>query len=102
MCLDANEPAWALAGAGHAAAAGNSGRLVVATPELSKPPELVLTEVKGSMPSTRPWVRYELANPALERLASGQKILLRVGPEQGQALRAKLASLRSALAAAPR
>ena len=30
------------------------------------------------MASERPWVRYEYADPGLQALSSGQKILLRV------------------------
>ncbi len=62
---------------------------------------LVLTEVKGTVSSARPWVRYELADPPLEQLAAGQKILLRVGQAHGQRLRARLAELRATLLAAP-
>jgi len=64
-------------------------------------PLLQLTEVKGSVPSTQPWLRYEFADPALQSLSSGQRILLRVGPAQRQALKAKLVELRGLLARAP-
>jgi len=56
-----------------------------------------LTEVKGSVPSVRPWVRYEFADPALESLSAGQKILLRVGPVNQRRLKAKLAGIRQEL-----
>ena len=72
--------------------------LLLATPEAPFPPKLRLTEVKGPIPSTRPWVRYEFADPALEALAAGQKILLRVGPEHRRRLQARLAELRAQLA----
>lgn len=75
--------------------------LMLATPEAPFPPKLRLTEVKGPIPSTRPWVRYEFADPALEALAAGQKILLRVGPEHRRRLQERLAQLRSLLAAQP-
>lgn len=60
------------------------------------PPVLVvqLTEVKGSIPSVRPWVRYEYADPALEALSSGQKIMLRVGSVNQSRLKAMLSELR--------
>jgi hypothetical protein len=64
-------------------------------------PLMQLTEVKGSVPSTQPWLRYEFADPDLQSLSSGQRILLRVGPTHRQALKAKLVELRKLLARAP-
>jgi hypothetical protein len=64
-------------------------------------PLMQLTEVKGSVPSTQPWLRYEFADSDLQSLSSGQRILLRVGPAHRQALKAKLAELRKLLARAP-
>jgi hypothetical protein len=75
--------------------------LLLATPEVSYPVKLHLTEVKGPIPSERPWVRYEYADPALEKLAAGQKILLRVGPVNARRLKAKLAEARSQLTKTP-
>ena len=46
-------------------------------------------EVKGTVASLRPWVRYELADPTLESMSAGRKILLRVGPENQRRLQAK-------------
>src|SRR5450830_562573 len=71
-------------------------RLLV-TPDAAYPVKVRLTEVKGSVPSVRPWVRYELADPALESLSAGQKILLRVGPVNQRRLKAKLAGIRQEL-----
>jgi hypothetical protein len=68
--------------------------LLLATPEIEGPVKLHLTEVKGSVPSERPWVRYQYEDPALEALASGQKILVRMGPVNERRLKAKLAELR--------
>jgi hypothetical protein len=70
---------------------------LLATPEPAQPPRVQLTEVKGPIPSTRPWVRYEFADPKLEALSSGQKILIRVGPEHARRLKQKLAALRQQL-----
>lgn len=64
-------------------------------------PLMQLTEVKGSVPSTQPWLRYEFADPNLQSLSAGQRIMLRVGPAHRQALKAKLAELRKLLARAP-
>ncbi len=72
--------------------------LLIATPVPTAPMELKLTEVKGPIPSTSPWVRYEFVDPALEALPSGQKMMLRVGPAHQQRLRAKLIEVRSQLA----
>ena len=57
--------------------------------------------MKGPISSDRPWVRYEFADPALEALPAGSKMLLRMGPENARRLKAKLAELRSAIARAP-
>lgn len=76
--------------------------VLLATPEPAPgAPLLQLTEVKGSVPSTQPWLRYEFADPALQSLASGQKILLRVGPLHRRTLKAKLGELRALLTRAP-
>ena len=74
---------------------------LLATPVQSRPLQVTLVEVKGSVPSLRPWVRYEYVDPALQRLSSGQKILLRVGPENHRRLRALLQTYRGVLTGAP-
>jgi Protein of unknown function (DUF3014) len=72
------------------------------TPEPRPPgPLMQLTEVKGSVPSTQPWLRYEFADTDLQSLSAGQRIMLRVGPAHRQALKAKLAEIRKLLARAP-
>jgi hypothetical protein len=76
---------------------------LLATPEPAPGAPLVqLTEVKGNVPSTQPWLRYEFADPQLQSLSSGQRILLRVGAQHRQALKAKLAELRRQIAAVGR
>jgi len=72
--------------------------LLVATPVPERPLAVTLTEIKGPIPSTRPWVRYEFVDPSLESLAAGQKILLRVGPTHQRRLQVKLADFRSQIA----
>jgi hypothetical protein len=75
---------------------------LLATPEPRPPgPLMQLTEVKGSVPSTQPWLRYEFADTDLQSLSAGQRIMLRVGPAHRQALKAKLAEIRKLLARAP-
>lgn len=72
--------------------------LLLATPEPPGPLPLVLTEVKGPVPSVRPWTRHEFADPALEARPAGQKMLLRVGPEHARALKAQLRAFRAQIA----
>lgn len=60
--------------------------VLLATPEVSGPIEL-----------TQPSVMYEFADPQLEALAPAQKQLLRMGPENGARLRAKLEEIRALL-----
>lgn len=71
---------------------------LIATPVQTAPLALTLVEVRGEVPSTRPWMRYEFADPALESLSAGRKILLRTGPDNHQRLRAKLVDLRERVA----
>jgi hypothetical protein len=75
---------------------------LLAAPEPAGPPAVHLIEVKGSTPSTRPWVRYEYVDPGMEALSSGQKMLIRMGPEQARRIKAKLAEFRRLVAKAPR
>jgi hypothetical protein len=60
---------------------------LLATPDISAPVELV-----------RPKVQYEFQDPALEALSSGQKILIRIGPEHATQIKAKLREIRALLA----
>ena len=71
--------------------------LLIATPVPEKPITLKLTEVKGPIASTHPWLRYEFVDPALEALPAGQKVMLRVGPANQQRLRSKLKEMRATL-----
>ena len=59
-----------------------------------------LTEVKGPVQPVRPWVRYEYADPQLESLSSGQKIMVRVGLENERRLKASLRGFREQIATA--
>lgn len=60
---------------------------------------LATPQVSGPLALVRPHVLYEYADPALEALSPGQKILLRVGPENAAIARAKLIQLRAELEA---
>jgi hypothetical protein len=70
---------------------------LIATPVPAQPPAVQLVEVKGSVPSQRPWVRYEFADPQLQAQSAGRKILLRVGPDNQRRLQVKLVEIRQQL-----
>lgn len=70
---------------------------LLAAPAPAGPLTVRLVEVKGSVASTMPWTRYEFADPALEKLGTGQKIMLRVGAANAQRLKAKLAEFRAGI-----
>jgi hypothetical protein len=74
---------------------------LLATPEPAATPALRLTEVKGPQPLTQPWLHYEYADTGLEALSSGQKMLVRMGPENARRLKAKLAEFRRLIASGP-
>lgn len=71
--------------------------LLLATPEPQRSPEVVFTEVKGPFAPVRPWTHYAFADPELQSLTAGQKMLLRVGAEQRQRLKQQLRALRAQL-----
>lgn len=71
---------------------------LLATPPAPKLAEVKLTEVKGPIPSNRPWVRYEFADPSLQSLSAGQRMLLRTGDVNQRRLMARLRDLRAQIA----
>ena len=60
---------------------------------------LATPDVTGPIQLARPSVMYVYADPALEGLSSGQKTLLRMGPQNAAAIKAKLTELKNAVAA---
>lgn len=74
--------------------------LLIATPVPEGPVAVELTPVNGQMPTVRPWVRYEFSDPSLRRLSSGQKILVRMGPDNERRLQAVLRAVRKQVAIA--
>ena len=60
---------------------------LLATPEPAGPPRLV-----------QPKVLYEFADPELERLSAGQKILIRMGPDAAARIKARLREFRRRVA----
>lgn len=69
-----------------------------AAPEPEGPLQVRLTKVEGEVPSVQPWVRYEYADPALQSLSSGQKMLVRMGLDNERRLKAVLGELRRRIA----
>jgi hypothetical protein len=51
-------------------------------------------EVDGPIALVRPRVQYEFADPDLEARSAGQKLLLRMGPENANLIKSKLRQLR--------
>ncbi len=70
---------------------------LLATPVPEAPLAVELVEVKGPIPSERPWTRYVFVDEDLQSLAAGQKMLLRVGPANERRLKAKLLEVRKLL-----
>jgi hypothetical protein len=64
--------------------------VMLATPQPAGPIELV-----------RPNVMYTYADPALEARPAGQKLLMRMGPENAAVIKAKLMELRAIVTATP-
>jgi hypothetical protein len=71
-------------------------RLVEVIDELEKTPEPT-----APVDLVRPSVMYQFADPALEGLPAGEKILIRMGPENASVIKAKLAELRAIVTAGP-
>jgi PAS domain S-box-containing protein len=57
--------------------------------------------VKGPIELTQPNVLFEYADPQIEALSSGQKLLLRMGPDNAKRVQAKLKELRRAVTTQP-
>jgi hypothetical protein len=71
-------------------------RLVAVIDDLLRTPD-----VQGPIQLVQPKVFYQFADPKLESLSSGQKLLLRIGPANAAIVKAKLRELRSAVARRP-
>jgi len=68
-------------------------RLVEALDVMIKTPEQ-----PGQLALSQPKILYEYADPALEGLPAGQKIMLRMGPENAARVRVKLREIRNLIA----
>jgi hypothetical protein len=62
---------------------------------------LATPEPKGAVELVRPNVMYTFADATLERRSAGQKLLIRMGPDNEEAIKAKLTELRAAITAGP-
>lgn len=60
---------------------------------------LATPKVEGQIRLVRPHVLYKFADPELESLSSGQKALIRMGPENAALIKAKLKEVRAELQA---
>ena len=69
-------------------------RLLEAIDDLLEAPE-----VSAPVKLVRPKVVYKFADPELESLSAGQKVMIRMGPDNAAKVKAKLRELRRALAA---
>lgn len=67
-------------------------------PEPQEPLAVRLLEVRGEFTDPRPWVRWEFADPQLQSLSAGQKILVRMGPANEQRAKLVLGKLRRLVA----
>jgi Protein of unknown function (DUF3014) len=63
---------------------------------------LATPEVAGPIRLTQPGVFYQFADPTLEERSAGQKLLIRMGPENAAAIKDKLRALRKAVASQER
>ncbi|HNU12074.1 MAG TPA: DUF3014 domain-containing protein [Rubrivivax sp.] len=70
---------------------------LLGAPKAPEPLALHLVEVKGEIPSTRPWVRYEFADPKLQTASAGHKIMLRIGNANQARVKTALRALRAEL-----
>ncbi len=62
---------------------------------------LAAPQPAGPIALVRPNVMYTFADPALEARSAGQKLLIRMGPENAARIKAKLKELRAAITVAP-
>jgi Protein of unknown function (DUF3014) len=63
---------------------------------------LATPEVAGPIRLTQPGVFYQFADPTLEERSAGQKLLIRMGPQNAAAIKVKLRELRKAVASQER
>ena len=62
---------------------------------------LATPDVQGPISLVRPKVFYQFADPKLEALPAGQKVLIRMGPQNASIIKQKLQQFRAAITAQP-
>src|SRR5487761_503270 len=62
---------------------------------------LATPDVQGPIELVRPKVFYQFADPKLEALPAGQKVLIRMGPQNASVIKQKLQQFRAAITAQP-
>lgn len=65
------------------------------TPSVDGPLAVRLADIKGPVQPARPWVIVEFADASMEERSAGQKLLLRMGAQHAQTLKAALRRLRA-------
>ena len=75
--------------------------LLLATPEPPGALRVRLPEFGADLKPERPWVLYEYADPALQQLSAGQRILLRMGPDNLRRVKTRLREIRAEVATRP-
>lgn len=68
------------------------------TPSPVNYPAVELPVINGPVQPERPWVMYEFMDQDLAELTSGQKLMLRMGPDNMQRVKARLQALRKLIA----
>jgi hypothetical protein len=61
---------------------------------------LAAPEMQGPVRLVQPKVFYQFAEPALENLSAGQKLMIRIGPDNAMHVKAKLQEIRKEITAA--
>jgi hypothetical protein len=74
---------------------------LLAAAELEGPVPLVRPEVREPIPAQEGRVLWSYADPRLEAMSAGHKMMVRVGRENEARLKAKLRDVRRQIAAAP-
>jgi len=72
---------------------------LIVTPAPPRPLAVRLPPVGGPVQPSRPWVLYEYADPRLQALTAGQRLMLRLGDVNERRVKARLVALRDALVA---
>ena len=74
---------------------------LLAAPQPAGEIEILPVQVRGPVSLNQSWRFLSFADPALEQLSAGQKLMLRVGPVNQRRLKQVLAGLKAALTAPP-